>query len=107
MVTVPSQLSQQLVRDDTCDPTLSMASSRSGDEMADRVGQVWSFLDQLAEKNPEEYKRFIDRTMKERKEFLEPPQPVFCFSTGIRGVSHAAWLSKALQGPLSRWKKFP
>ena len=55
--------------------------------MKDAVGRVWTFLDQLADNDPAEYKKFIKKAMEERKEYLEPPRPAFCFSTGIRGVS--------------------
>ena len=61
-------------------------ASKSEEEIRAAMGKMWGFLDLLAETNPEEYKRFIDKAMEERKEYLDPPQPVFCFSTGIRGV---------------------
>ena len=57
-----------------------------GDGLGEAVSKVWSYLDQLAENNPPEYKRFIDKAMQERKDYLDPPYPVFCFTTGIRGV---------------------
>ena len=62
-------------------------ASKSGKTVENVVGKVWGFLDQLAESNPEEYQKFVSKAMEERREFLEPPLPVFCFSTGIRGVS--------------------
>lgn len=62
-------------------------ASKGGDEMRETVTKIWGFLDQLADSDPGAYKRFIQKTVKERQEFLDPPQPIFCFSTGIRGVS--------------------
>lgn len=62
------------------------AAEGARDAMGEAVSKVWSYLDCLAEKNPEEYKRFIDKAMTERREFLDPPRPIFCFTTGIRGV---------------------
>ena len=50
------------------------------------MSNVWSYLDRLAENNPAEYKRFVDKAMKERSEYMDPPRPIFCFSTGFRGV---------------------
>lgn len=64
-----------------------MAASKCDEEIREAMRKMWGFLDMLAETSPDEYKRFIDKAMEERKEFLDPPQPVFCFSTGIRGVS--------------------
>ena len=61
-------------------------AGRNDEKLGTTVNKVWSFLDQLSESNPEEYRRFIKKAMEERREFLEPPHPVFCFSTGIRGV---------------------
>ena len=61
-------------------------ASKENEEITDMVQKMWGYLDHLAETDPEEYQKFIGKAMKERGEFLEPPQPVFCFSTGIRGV---------------------
>ena len=63
------------------------AAAGGGDGLGEAVSKVWSYLDRLAENNPQEYKRFINKAMQERRDLLDPPRPVFCFTTGIRGVS--------------------
>lgn len=44
---------------------------------------VWNALDKLSEKNPEEYKRFIDKQLKEGAESLSPPQPAYCLTCSV------------------------
>ena len=62
-------------------------AARGGEQgIGEAMSKVWSYLDHLAESDPGEYQKFIEQAMRERKEFLEPPLPVLCFSAGIRGV---------------------
>ena len=42
---------------------------------------LWKMLDDLAETNPEGYKKFIDKMLKDNKDWLKPPEPVFCMRT--------------------------
>ena len=56
-------------------------------EMLDAAQRMWSLLDHLYETNPEEYKKFVDQQMKEGKEMLNPPEPVFCLKCNVIGVS--------------------
>ena len=57
------------------------------DEMRHMAQKVWGMLDRLAETSPEDYQRFVSQAMEEGKEHLDPPQPVLCLCTGVRGVS--------------------
>ena len=57
------------------------------DEMRHMAQKVWSVLDRLAESSPDEYQKFVSQAMEEGKEYLDPPQPVMCLCTGVRGVS--------------------
>lgn len=60
------------------------------DEMRHMAQKVWSMLDRLAESDPDEYQKFVRQAMEEGKEYLDPPQPVMCLCTGVRGVSGEA-----------------
>ena len=56
------------------------------EELGEMVQKMWGLLDHMAESNPEQYQKFVKRAMEEGRDLADPPQPVFCFSTGIRGV---------------------
>ena len=58
----------------------------SANEMQEMAGKVWRALNSLATNSPNEYKTFVRQAMEEGKEVLNPPEPVFCFSVGVRGV---------------------
>ena len=72
------------------DLDLRMSSASSGCVMAGKdnshekllgaAEKVWSMLDQLAESNPEEYKKFIEQQLKEGAQSVSPPEPGFCLS---------------------------
>ena len=58
-----------------------MASSDDRNTLYD-AGSIWKFLDNLALSNPEEYKRYIDKIMKEGSELdLGPPVAKFVVQT--------------------------
>lgn len=61
--------------------------SSDKNEMLEAAQRVWSMLDHLYENNPAEYKKFVDQQMKEGKEALTPPEPVFCLMCQVTGVS--------------------
>ncbi len=62
-----------------------MAScDNSTDEDVGQVMQrVWGALDRLAESDPEAYKKFIDQQMKEGREQMCQPEPVFCLQCDV------------------------
>ena len=51
------------------------------DPLLQQADSLWKMLDDLAETNPEGYKKLIDNVIKEQKEHWKPPEPVFCFRT--------------------------
>ncbi|KAH3699174.1 PIH1 domain-containing protein 2-like [Dreissena polymorpha] len=55
-----------------------MADSES---VMQQAQQVWSMLDDMADNDPRAYKKFIDKQMAERKEFLSPAEPHMCVKT--------------------------
>lgn len=40
---------------------------------------LWKMLDDMAETNPDGYKKLMDNVIKEQREHFKPPEPVFCF----------------------------
>nr|CAJ82634.1 novel protein [Xenopus tropicalis] len=60
-----------------------MESSFTQKDMLAQVNQLWSMLDDMAENSPESYQKFIQRHMKEGKEFMTPPEPNLCIHTKI------------------------
>ena len=63
-----------------------MATGTGGGDVQRMAQKVWGMLDKMAASNPEEYQKFVGQALDEGREFLDPPQPGFCFATGIRGV---------------------
>lgn len=49
-----------------------------------QVNQLWSLLDDMAENNPDDYKVFIERQMRDRAEYLSPPEPHSCLRTSVK-----------------------
>uniref|UniRef100_A0A8C5MU66 PIH1 domain-containing protein 2 n=1 Tax=Leptobrachium leishanense TaxID=445787 RepID=A0A8C5MU66_9ANUR len=52
-------------------------------ELLTQVNQFWNMLDDLAESSPDSYQKFIQKHMKEGKEFMAPPEPHLCLQTKI------------------------
>ena len=51
------------------------------ESLLNQADSMWKILDDLAESDPEAYKRFIDKTLKEGSSLFKPPEPCFCIST--------------------------
>lgn len=58
----------------------------SSPDMLQQADSVWRMLNDLADTDPEGYKKFIDKTMKEGSQQFKPPQPCFCVSTTLVSV---------------------
>lgn len=58
-----------------------MENSFDKDSMMNQAQHVWSMLDDMAENDPKAYRKFIDKQMQERKEFLSPAEPHMCVQT--------------------------
>ncbi|XP_046857649.1 PIH1 domain-containing protein 2-like isoform X2 [Xenia sp. Carnegie-2017] len=56
-----------------------MATKNDG--LLQQADSVWKMLDDLADTDPDGYRKFIDNIMKEEKEYWKPPEPVFCLKT--------------------------
>ena len=55
-----------------------------GDDMMRQAQHIWTMLDDMVDKNPQAYRAFIDKHLKEGKEAMRPPQPHMCVSTKIQ-----------------------
>ena len=58
-----------------------MAAEVGSETLLGQADSVWKMLDDLAESDPEAYKRFIVKTLKEGSNVFKPPEPCFCIST--------------------------
>ena len=61
----------------------SSGSSNNNDDMMKQAQHIWGMLDELADSDPEAYKKFIDKNTKESKEVMTPAKPYMCVCTRI------------------------
>lgn len=54
-----------------------MANSNS-ESMSKQAQHIWGMLDDMADNDPSAYKKFIERQLKEGKEYMAPPDPHMC-----------------------------
>ncbi|CAF0856158.1 unnamed protein product [Adineta ricciae] len=55
----------------------NIATNSSSNDMMDKAKRVWDMLDELASSDPTAYKSYIQKTLKEGKEWMTPPTPCF------------------------------
>ncbi|KAI7800791.1 PIH1 domain-containing protein 2 [Triplophysa rosa] len=67
-----------------------------------QVNQFWSILDDMSAKNPEEYRKFIERQLREGAELYSPPQPHACIRTDQLGPKKGV-----LYVNICGWKRVP
>lgn len=65
-----------------------MDVSASHNATLTHVNQFWSMLDEMAQNNPDEYKSFIERQMRDSGEYFSPPEPHSCLRTSVQ-VNHS------------------
>jgi len=58
-----------------------MADKMDSASLINQANSVWQMLNDLADSDPEAYKKLMDKTLKEGSEDFKPPQPSFCIST--------------------------
>ncbi|KAK7105659.1 PIH1 domain-containing protein 2-like [Littorina saxatilis] len=61
------------------------AGSPEGDKLLQQAEQLWSMLDDMADKDPDSYKRFIEKQRSEHEKLTAPPQPNMCLKTQFQG----------------------
>ncbi|XP_030633918.1 PIH1 domain-containing protein 2 [Chanos chanos] len=67
-----------------------------------QVNQFWSMLDDMSQNNPEGYRTFIERQLREGTEYHSPPQPNACLRTSVLGSKEAL-----LYINVCGWKRVP
>ena len=58
-----------------------MADQMGSDSLLNQADSMWKMLDDLAESDPDAYKKFIDKALKDGATSFKPPEPCFCIST--------------------------
>ncbi|CAH1797069.1 unnamed protein product [Owenia fusiformis] len=53
----------------------------NSEDMMNQAQSIWSMLDDMSENNPESYRKFIEKQMKEGKQAMKPPSPHMCVQT--------------------------
>ena len=66
---------------------LSTVMAISSSEMLKAADRVWGMLDHLAEHNPQEYRKFVDKQLSEGREMFAVPHPAFCLCCNTYDVS--------------------
>lgn len=60
---------------------MSIPEGVDRDSMMTQAQNIWTMLDEMSERDPQAYKKFIDKHMKEGKEYMKPPEPHMCVMT--------------------------
>lgn len=58
-------------------------AEQKGSDILNQADSMWKMLDDLADSDPEAYKKFIDKTLKAGCTYFKPPEPCFCISTTL------------------------
>ncbi|XP_022783989.1 PIH1 domain-containing protein 2-like isoform X2 [Stylophora pistillata] len=58
-------------------------ADQKGSDVLNQADSMWKMLDDLADSDPEAYKRFIDKTLKEGSTYFKPPESCFCICTTL------------------------
>lgn len=51
------------------------------ESLLNQADSMWKILDDMAETNPEAYKKFIEKALEDGAASFKPPEPCFCIST--------------------------
>ena len=75
----------------------------SSSDMLKAADRVWGMLDHLAEHNPQEYRKFVDKQLAEGREMFAVPQPAegvwACSPRKNFKIRHSEIASEAIFGP--------
>uniref|UniRef100_A0A8W8L238 PIH1 domain-containing protein 2 n=1 Tax=Magallana gigas TaxID=29159 RepID=A0A8W8L238_MAGGI len=76
---------------------MSIPEGVDRDSMMTQAQNIWTMLDEMSERDPQAYKKFIDKHMKEGKEYMKPPEPHMCvmtMTTNMKGryfINFCSW----------------
>ena len=62
------------------------AQTGDSESLLNQADSMWKMLDDLVESDPEAYKRFMEKTLKEGSTMFKPPEPCFCVITVLVSV---------------------
>ncbi len=62
---------------------MAASDNTSDEDISQAVKRMWGALDRLAENDPDGYRKFIEQQMKEGKEQMCSPEPVFCLECDV------------------------
>ncbi|MCI4385739.1 hypothetical protein PGIGA_G00054180 [Pangasianodon gigas] len=65
------------------------------------VNQFWSMLDDMAQNNPDEYKTFIERQMRDSAQYFSPPEPNSCLRASVQPHDGILYVN------VCGWKRVP
>ncbi|NXT00215.1 PIHD2 protein, partial [Jacana jacana] len=85
------------------------------DAVLSRAAQLWSLLDEMAENEPQAYRRLLQQQRAEAERLCALPEPRFCLrarpAVGARGSPRLGLLQGVVAGPLfinvCSWKRVP
>ena len=73
-------------------------------EMGRMANLIWETLDDMKLDNPDGYRQFMSRHLKEGFEAMSPPRPAMCIKTKVVGISSSALSSSAyIWSLLRKW----
>ncbi|XP_062572918.1 PIH1 domain-containing protein 2-like [Saccostrea cucullata] len=71
------------------------------DSMMKQAQSIWTMLDEMAENNPQAYRKFIDKHMTEGKEYMKPAEPHMCVMTMVTSTKRRYFIN------FCSWNKIP
>ena len=71
----------------------NMADQMGSDSLLNQAESMWKMLDDMAESDPDAYKKFIDKALKDGATSLKPPEPCFCISTILVSMATSTFTS--------------
>ncbi|NXH16236.1 PIHD2 protein, partial [Bucco capensis] len=83
------------------------------DTLLARAAQLWSLLDEMAENDPQAYRRFLQQQRDEAERFCAPPEPHLCLRTrpAVRAEPRLGLLQGVIDEPLfiniCAWNRVP
>ena len=59
------------------------AASNSNQDMLKQASHIWSMLDEMADSDPNAYKKFIKKTMEDGEKKIILPKPFACVESAL------------------------
>ncbi len=62
---------------------LKVDTDYDNDAMLQQATNIWQMLDEMADKDPAAYRKFIDKQIQEGKKTMKPPEPHMCLMSMV------------------------